>query len=90
MRIFKWTPEFRVDAETSIAPIWVNFPYLPIHFFQNESLFSIASALGTPMQRDTATTNLTRPSVARVCVEMDLLKKFPSRIWLVSGSNGYW
>lgn len=90
MRIFKWTPDFRVHAESSIAPIWVSFPHLPVHFFSKESLFSIGSTLGKPMRRDAATANLTRPSVARVCMEMDLLKKFPHRIWLECGVNGFW
>lgn len=39
MRIFKWTPNFRVDAESSIAPIWVSLPHLPVHFFSKPNLF---------------------------------------------------
>lgn len=90
LRIFKWTPNFRVDVETLIAPVWANFRRLPIHFYQKPNLFSIASTLGVPLKMDAATTDITRPSVARVCVEMDLLKKFPHKIWIGSGSNGYW
>lgn len=58
MQVFKWTPEFRVDAESTIAPIWVKFPHLPIHFFSKHSLFSIlvlGSALGCLMKMDAAT-----------------------------------
>lgn len=34
--------------------------------------------------------NLTRPSVARVCVLVDLLKDMPNRIWLGMGKFGRW
>ncbi|KAM7492321.1 hypothetical protein LguiA_035242 [Lonicera macranthoides] len=37
------------------------------------------------MKIDGATATVDRPSVARVCIEMDLLKNFPSRIWIGSG-----
>lgn len=52
MRVFNWTLDFSVDAETSTAPIWLNFHYLPIHFFNKQSLFSIASVLSSLMQID--------------------------------------
>lgn len=90
MRVLKWTPNFRIDAETSIAPIWVNFHQLHVHFFRKQSLFSIAGTLGSSMKTDAATASLNRPNVARVCVEMDILKKFPRRIWVGCGSGGFW
>ena len=37
------------------------------------------------------TAALSRPSVARVCVEVDLLKDLPSRIWVQLGKgHGFW
>ena len=40
MRIFKWTPDFRVDVESSIALIWVSFHGFPVHFFsETKSIF---------------------------------------------------
>lgn len=79
-----------MDVESSIAPIGVNFQGLSIHFFAKSSLFSIGSTLSVPMKMDTATAELTRPSVARMCIEMDLLKKIPGRIWIGCGETGYW
>lgn len=90
IRVFKWTPDFRLDVESSIAPVWVSFPLLPVQFFDKQSLFPIASALGAPMKADAATATLVRPSVAKVCVEMDLLKKFPNRVWIGCGDSGFW
>ena len=45
----------------------------------------------TPLFVDAATSSFTRPNVARVCVEVDLLKSFPSRVWVDMGDgNGFW
>ncbi|KAM7462626.1 hypothetical protein LguiA_030747 [Lonicera macranthoides] len=90
MRVFKWTYEFRIDAESALAPVWVSFPLLPINFLKKESLFSIGKTLGQPLKMDSATVDLTKPSVARVCIEMNLLKKFQARIWIGCGLNGFW
>lgn len=35
MRIFCWTSNFRADEESSIVPIWVSLPNLPIYMFKN-------------------------------------------------------
>ncbi|KAL6578123.1 hypothetical protein OROMI_010451 [Orobanche minor] len=71
MRVLKWTPDFDPLVEASFAPVWVKFPYLPIHLFDKQSLFQIASALGKPLRIDSSTAELTRAYTPRVCVEMD-------------------
>uniref|UniRef100_M1ANC1 Uncharacterized protein n=1 Tax=Solanum tuberosum TaxID=4113 RepID=M1ANC1_SOLTU len=48
--------------------------------FAREALFSLASAVGTPLQVDKATTGKSRPSVARVKVEVNLLSSLPNRV----------
>ncbi|WMV24739.1 hypothetical protein MTR67_018124 [Solanum verrucosum] len=66
--------------ETSTAIAWISFPSLPPNFFVEEAIFSLAAAVGKPLQVDLATKNQTRPSCARVKVEVDLLSEFPKRI----------
>ncbi|XP_049378009.1 uncharacterized protein LOC125842724 [Solanum stenotomum] len=80
MRTFKWEPMFNPSAETTTAVTWISFPSLPSNFFCEEALFSLASAVGKPLQVDLATRNKTRPSCARVKVEVNLLDEFPKRI----------
>ena len=80
VRVFKWIVDFRVDVESSIAPVWVNFPHLQVYLFDQNSLFSIARTIGSPMKMDAAIAVLARPSVALICVERDLVKKFPNRV----------
>ncbi|KAL0408464.1 UNVERIFIED_CONTAM: hypothetical protein Sradi_1780800 [Sesamum radiatum] len=74
MRVFKWSPTFNPDHESSIVPIWVNFPGLPAHLYRKDALFTIASMVGTPLQVADSTYNRSKLSRASVCIEIDLLK----------------
>ncbi|WMV48459.1 hypothetical protein MTR67_041844 [Solanum verrucosum] len=79
MRTWKWEPMFDPLEETSTAIAWISFPSLPPNFFVKEAVFSLAAAVGKPLQVDLATKNQTRPSCARVKVEVDLQREFPKR-----------
>ncbi|KAG5628234.1 hypothetical protein H5410_013452 [Solanum commersonii] len=68
-RIQKWTPSFSPMEETSIAMAWISFPSLPCQYFARNALFSMALAVGQPLDVDRATNDKTRPSTARVKVE---------------------
>ncbi|KAL0298425.1 UNVERIFIED_CONTAM: hypothetical protein Sradi_6502300 [Sesamum radiatum] len=74
MRVFKWSPTFTPDQESSIVPVWVSFPELPAHLFHKDAIFSIASIVGTPLKMADSTYNQSKLSRARVCIEIDLLK----------------
>ncbi|KAK6779929.1 hypothetical protein RDI58_022113 [Solanum bulbocastanum] len=63
-RIQRWTPWFNPKEETLIALAWISFSSLSTQMFAREALFSLASAVGTPLQVDKATTGKSRPSVA--------------------------
>ncbi|KAH0695913.1 hypothetical protein KY289_013395 [Solanum tuberosum] len=80
MRTLKWEPLFDPEEETMTSIAWIYFPSIPPNFFWKETMFSLAAAVGKPLQVDLATRNQTRPSCARVKVEVDLLGKFPKRI----------
>ncbi|KAH0689957.1 hypothetical protein KY289_017315 [Solanum tuberosum] len=89
MRTFKWDPMFDLEEETTMAVVWISFPSLPPNFFCEEAIFSLAAAVRKPMQVDVATKNKTRPSCARVKVEVDLLGEFPKRIKIgIKQENG--
>ncbi|KAJ8766129.1 hypothetical protein K2173_021646 [Erythroxylum novogranatense] len=91
MRVLKWDEHFHVDRESSLVPVWISLPRLPIHFFDKSALFAICSVVGCPLRIDSATASLKRPSLARVQVEIDLLKDRPDKAWIdVEGSNGFW
>lgn len=80
-----------MHSESSLVPVWVNLPALPIHYFDKHSLFSILSPVGRPLFLDSATAAGIRPSVARVCVEIDVAKLLVPRVWVaVEGESGFW
>ncbi|KAL0328999.1 UNVERIFIED_CONTAM: hypothetical protein Sradi_4886600 [Sesamum radiatum] len=74
MRVFKWSPTFTPEQESSIIPIWVNFLELLAHLFRKDALFAIANNIGTLLQIADSTLNQSNLAKARVCVEIDILK----------------
>ncbi|KAL0423300.1 UNVERIFIED_CONTAM: hypothetical protein Sradi_0864800 [Sesamum radiatum] len=81
------TPTFNPREESPIVPVRVCLPELPIQFFDWEALFSIARSLETPLRTDVSTATLVRPSVARVCVEINLLEPLQTEIGLGFGTK---
>ena len=63
MNVSKWSIDFRPSQDSSIAPVWINLPELPLNFFNKSYLHKIAGLLGCPLQLDDATLDLRRPSV---------------------------
>ncbi|KAH0639802.1 hypothetical protein KY285_036388 [Solanum tuberosum] len=80
MRTLKWNPLFNLEEETSTTIAWISFLALPPKNFGKEAVFSLAAVVRKPLQVDMATKNQTRPSCARVKVEVDLLREFPKLI----------
>ncbi|RAL55041.1 hypothetical protein DM860_018103 [Cuscuta australis] len=85
MNVCRWTCDFDPSIDSPLALVWIGVEGLPLHLFEPNALFSIANLVGLPLQMDSATVNLTRPSVARVCVELDLTKDMPKPVWIHLG-----
>ena len=61
------------DVPKSYSPSMDFIPYLPVHFmYCKEVIFSIALAIGKPLQIDQAIASLARPSIGRVLMEYDV------------------
>ncbi|KAH0754526.1 hypothetical protein KY290_024796 [Solanum tuberosum] len=80
MRPLIYDAKFKVEEETTQAMAWISFPDLKPTYFVKEALFSLAPVVGKPLQLDMATINKTRPSCARVKVQVDLLSEFPKHV----------
>ncbi|KAL0368124.1 UNVERIFIED_CONTAM: hypothetical protein Scaly_1031300 [Sesamum calycinum] len=87
VRTFKWTPSFRPQHESSLAPVWIRFPTLPAHLFHKDALHAIASLVGTPLKLDESTLFQSRLTAVRVCVEVDLAKKLIEEIVIGIGNE---
>ncbi|PKU86880.1 hypothetical protein MA16_Dca017308 [Dendrobium catenatum] len=82
MKVIKWSPVLDLSEESLIVPVWLSFPGLRLHLFSSRILFGLGSVFGRPIQTDNATASGSRPSVARVLVEIDVTKSFPDSVWL--------
>ncbi|XP_016546560.2 uncharacterized protein LOC107846788 [Capsicum annuum] len=80
IRTLKWDPMFNSGEKTTTTIAWISFPSLPPNLFGKETVFPLALAVERPLQVDLAMKNQTRPSYARVKVEVDLLGEFPTCI----------
>lgn len=87
MPVFRWTSDFRFDTESSIVPVWVSLPNLPIYMFNKHCLFSIGSSIGEPLTIDMSTAEISRPSLAKICIQIDLVKIPLYHIRLQCGEN---
>lgn len=90
MKVLKWTPNFSVNEEPPVAPVWVLLDQLSLFLYARRPLFSIGRLIGTLLKIDAATLSLSCPSVTRICVEIDLRNPLPNRIWIGLLTGGYW
>lgn len=73
-RLFRWTPEFEVGKDSSMAAVWVKFYNLRLQFYNESSLIRIGSAVGSVLAICPNTINLTQQVYARMCIELDVSK----------------
>ncbi|VFQ63255.1 unnamed protein product, partial [Cuscuta campestris] len=82
MRLFRWSPEFNVKTESSVAPVWVTFPSLRADLFNESAIHQLCKPIGRCLKVDIATSNFSHPNVAKARVEIDLLKPRIEQIWI--------
>ncbi|KAH0639693.1 hypothetical protein KY285_036279 [Solanum tuberosum] len=80
MHTLIYDPRFNIKEETTKTLAWISFPNLLPTYFAKECMFSLATAVGKPVQLDLATINKTHPGCARVKVLLDLKGDFPKSI----------
>ncbi|KAI0501645.1 hypothetical protein KFK09_016590 [Dendrobium nobile] len=89
MKVIKWSPVLDLSEESPVVPVWLSFPGLRPHLFSSRILFGLSSIFCRPIQTDNATAAGSRPSVARILVELDVTKTFPDSVWLGPEKLGY-
>ncbi|KAI0523136.1 hypothetical protein KFK09_005526 [Dendrobium nobile] len=89
MKIIKWSPHLDLSDESPVVPVWVSFPGLRPHLFSPRILLGLGSIFGRPIQTDNATAVGSRPSIARILVELDISKSYPDSVWLGPERFGY-
>ncbi|XP_019170973.1 PREDICTED: uncharacterized protein LOC109166476 [Ipomoea nil] len=82
MKVFKWTPDFQPDVESPIVPVWIALLGLSAHLKDKRTIYSIMNLVGSPLKVDASTLAHNRLSVARVCIELNVLNPIPEHIWI--------
>uniref|UniRef100_M1DQL1 LINE-type retrotransposon LIb DNA, complete sequence, Insertion at the S11 site n=1 Tax=Solanum tuberosum TaxID=4113 RepID=M1DQL1_SOLTU len=82
MKVMKWTPDFKPEQETSTVPIWILIHKLPWHLFRWDILSKLVQSIGIAVAPDQATFSKSRGNVAKIKVEIDLLRPKQEEIWL--------
>ncbi|KAL0910776.1 hypothetical protein M5K25_018861 [Dendrobium thyrsiflorum] len=77
----QWHPKFKPKREqlTSV-PIWIKIHDLPLACWNSEGISRIASKVGVPLAADSLTTQKSRLTYARVCVQVDNQATYPEEI----------
>lgn len=76
----KWSPMFKAGIEAPIVPDKIQFPHLPVNFYNQNLIRSIAGNAGEVLKIDLASLQVTFAIVATITVEVDLRHFLPERI----------
>ncbi|XP_042481900.1 uncharacterized protein LOC122062377 [Macadamia integrifolia] len=73
IRFQYWKPEFNIQEKQSFTKlVWIRFPDLPLEYWHENVLLSIAKAVGCPVALDRQTRQGLLGYFARVLVEIDI------------------
>ncbi|XP_042518495.1 uncharacterized protein LOC122092224 [Macadamia integrifolia] len=73
IRFQRWCPEFSIhDDHTQTKLVWIGYPELPMEYWHERILLSMAKASGRPVEIDRWTRNATMGSYARILIEVEL------------------
>ncbi|KAL3619920.1 hypothetical protein CASFOL_034832 [Castilleja foliolosa] len=90
-RISRWHRKYDFSKDSTIVPVWVSMPKLPIEFMNPAILEKIGNVLGKFLCIDERNTKLTNSFRARICVEMDVTRELLTEIFIGDpNEEGYW
>ncbi|KAL0420583.1 UNVERIFIED_CONTAM: hypothetical protein Slati_3081200 [Sesamum latifolium] len=87
--LFQGQPIILQQSESGMAlrrhkhtqvPIWIHLRHLPVEFWMNDRLSTVASGIGRPLYQDAITKAYTILDFARVCVMLDISSTLPKHI----------
>ncbi|XP_024163929.1 uncharacterized protein LOC112170878 [Rosa chinensis] len=88
LRLIKWSPEFSPSTyKNTFAQVWVPFWDLGFAYWDQQTLFEIASGLSTPLKLDPRTKNSTVGLFAKVLVDIDFSQSLHDKL-RITRANG--
>ncbi|KAF6161589.1 hypothetical protein GIB67_009468 [Kingdonia uniflora] len=91
-KIQRWFIHFDPKKESPIVSIQIQLPHFKVCFCHSNFLKPVMNNLigGNFVRLDHPTQSHSRPSTARMCIEIDLTKSYPKVIWIgLSKSEGW-
>lgn len=86
-RLFHWSPDFEIGKESSLVAVWMKFYNLLMYYFNESVLHILGSLLRTVLPIHNSTLDLTPQMYAKVCIEIDMSKKFVDMLWIGTSKN---
>ncbi|KAL2253055.1 UNVERIFIED_CONTAM: hypothetical protein Sindi_0100200 [Sesamum indicum] len=81
----KWEPGMVLrKLQHTQVPVWIKLRHLPVEFWTEEGLSTVASGVGKPLYPDAITRACTRLDYARVCVMLDVTSNLPKHIIIMN------
>ncbi|KAL0295336.1 UNVERIFIED_CONTAM: hypothetical protein Scaly_3105700 [Sesamum calycinum] len=72
------------SAKNTQIPVWIRLRHLPMEYWTDEGLSTVASGVGTPLYTDGITKDCSRLDFARVCVMLDFNSALPKHLVVIS------
>ncbi|KAL0300289.1 UNVERIFIED_CONTAM: hypothetical protein Scaly_3051800, partial [Sesamum calycinum] len=66
------------------VPVWIRLKHLPMEYWTEEGLSTVASGVGTPLYTDGITKECSRLDYARVCVMLNYKSTLPKHLIVIS------
>ncbi|KAL0294404.1 UNVERIFIED_CONTAM: hypothetical protein Sangu_3177400 [Sesamum angustifolium] len=66
------------------VPVWIRLKHLPMEYWTEEGLSTVASGIGTPLYSDGITKACSRLDYARVCVMLNYDSELPKHLVVIS------
>ncbi|XP_020701446.1 uncharacterized protein LOC110113283 [Dendrobium catenatum] len=84
----RWYPNVSPESLKGLtAPIWIRMPNLPLHCWDEQNIYRIASKIGTLIYLDGNSFKWGKREYAHVCSCLNLDKKVPNSVW-IEGMHG--
>ena len=83
IKLSQWQPDFVPSKQKyTTAHVWARIHDLPLEYFDESIVLSIASAAGTPLHVDSHTLKWSLGHFARVEIEVDLTSNLPQKVFV--------
>ncbi|KAL0316612.1 UNVERIFIED_CONTAM: hypothetical protein Sradi_5539400 [Sesamum radiatum] len=83
LQFWEQVMSLRRQKHTKIS-VWIRLKHLPMEYWTDEGLSTVASGIGTPLYTDGITKDCSRLYFARVCVMLDYSSALPRHLIVIS------